>query len=282
MKLAMIDDKIVPLEEVDPALTDRGTYFGDGVYEVIRSYGGRLFALDEHFERLKRSLSESKIRGVEIDWVKEKVLQAFEEAQIADAKIYFHITRGLEKRHHLPAAELKAHFFLTVTETPDFSAERQDGVKVCTYPDLRWKRCDIKSLNLLANVMAIMAAEEKGCFEAILVNEKGEITECSSSSFFAVNAKTKELLTYPAGPAILPSITRAQVLKIAPNAGLTVVEEPISVDDAGGFDELFIAATTKDVMGVSQFDEATIGDGKPGAYTRALFEELQKLTQPEG
>jgi len=132
MKLAMIDDKLVELEKLDPAWMNRGTYFGDGVYEVVRSYKGRLFALEEHLERLKRSLAETQIRGVDIGSVREKVLRAFKEAQIADAKIYFHITRGLQGREHLPGADLKAHFFLTVTETPDFSTERREGVKVCT------------------------------------------------------------------------------------------------------------------------------------------------------
>lgn len=280
MKLVMIDDKVMPLKDLDPAWTNRGTYFGDGVYEVVRSYGGRLFTLDEHLERLEMSLVETKIKGIEIGWVREKVLQAFEEAQIADAKIYFHITRGLEGRRHLPSGNLKAHFFLTVSEAPDFSAERRAGVKVCTEPDLRWRRCDIKSLNLLANVMAMMSAEEKGGFEAILVNEKGEITEGSSSAFFAVDAKNKELVTHPAGPAILSSITRASIIKIAPNAGLKVAERPIAAAEAAGMDELFVASTTKDIIGAVQLDEATIGDGSPGAYTKALFEELQKLTQP--
>jgi D-alanine transaminase len=276
MKLAMIDDKIIPPEELDPAWTDRGTYFGDGVYEVVRSYNGRLFALDEHLERLKHSLAETQIRGVSIESVREKVLRAFEEAQIADAKIYFHITRGLQRRDHLPAADLKAHFFLTVTQTPDFSIERRDGVKVCTHPDQRWKRCDIKSLNLLPNVLARMAAAEKGCFEAILVNEEGQITEGSSSAFFAVNVQAGELLTHPAGTAILSSITRANIIKIAPKAGLKVVEKAIVAGEAAKADELFVASTTEDIIGVVQFDGAAIGDGAPGAYTKALFEELQK------
>jgi len=155
------------------------------------------------------------------------------------------------------------------------------GVRVCTEPDLRWRRCDIKSLNLLPNVLAMMAAEEKGYFEAILVNEKGEITEGSSSSFFAVNAKGKELVTHPAGPAILSSITRASIIKVAPNAGLKVVERPIAAAEAAEADELFVASTTKDIIGVVEFDGVSIGDGRPGAYTKALFEELQKLTRPE-
>ena len=280
MKLAMIDDKIVPLEQLDPAWTDRGTYFGDGVYEVVRSYSGRLFALEDHLQRFQKSLAETKISGIDIDTVRQKVLSAFEQAAIADAKIYFHITRGLQTRSHLPEKNLKPNFFLTVTEIHDFSIEKRHGVKVCTSPDLRWKRCDIKSLNLLPNVLAYMAAHEKGGAEAVLVNEKGQITEGSSSAFFAVNAQAKELLTHPAGTAILSSITRAHIIQIAPNVGLKVVEKPIVAADAPKADELFIVSTTKDILPVVQFDDAKIADSTPGPYTKALFEEFKKLIQP--
>lgn len=281
MKLAMIDGKIVPLEKLAPAWTDRGTYFGDGVYEVVRSYNGRLFALEDHLERLRNSLTETKITGIKIDAVREKVLRAFEEAKIPDAKIYFHLTRGLQGRDHLPSEDLKPNFFLTVTKIHDSRIERRDGVKVCTHPDLRWKRCDIKSLNLLPNVLARMEAAEKGCAEAILVNEKGQITEGSSSAFFAVNADTKELVTRPLGAEILPSITRRHVIQIAPDAGLKVVEKPIAASEAPKSDELFIASTTKDIIPVVQFDGVKIAGGRPGPYTKALITQLQKHVRSE-
>lgn len=281
MQLAMIQDRIVPLEQLDPAWTDRGTYFGDGVYEVVRSYNGRIFALQDHLERLRNSLAETKITGIEIDAVREKVLCAFEQAEIADARIYFHITRGLQPRDHLPVENLKPNFFLTVAEIHDFTIEKRDGVKVCTQPDLRWKRCDIKSLNLLPNVLAHMEAAEKGCAEAILVNEKGQITEGSSSAFFAVYADTKELVARPLGAEILPSITRRHVIQIAPNVGLKVVEKPIAASDAPKSDELFIASTTKDIIPVVKFDGAKIADGTPGPYTKALITQFQKHIQSQ-
>jgi D-alanine transaminase len=275
MQLAMIQDKIIPLDELDPAYTDRGTYFGDGVYEVLRSYAGRLFALEDHLERLQNSLTETQITGISIDSVRQRVLTAFEAADMPEAKIYFHITRGLQLRDHLPTEDLPPNFVLTVTKIPDFSADKLTGVKVCTAPDLRWKRCDIKSLNLLPNILARMEARKKGCIEAILVNDQGLITEGAGSTLFSVFADTKQLFTHPLGPAILPSITRKHVIQIAPKADLTVIEEPITPARAAQADELFIAATTKDVMPVIQFDDTKIADTAPGPYTKKLMETFK-------
>ncbi len=215
MQLAMIQDRIVPYAELDPVYLDRGTFFGDGVYEVVRSYDGRIFALGEHMARFERSLREVDITGVDIADMRRRVERAFDDASIANAKIYFHITRGSADRNHGTPVDLKPNFFLTVTELDASDADKAGGILVSTFPDWRWKRCDIKSLNLLANVLARRDAEKKGCGEAILVNDAGEITEGASSSVFMVRAAGKGLFTRPLGPDILPSSTRAVVLRIA-------------------------------------------------------------------
>ena len=277
MQLAMIQDRIVGYDELDEAYLDRGTYFGDGVYEVLRSYGGKIFRLDEHLERFARSLGEIGIEGVDIGEVRAKIVTAFNRASIDEAKIYFHITRGAGPRNHVMAGEMKPSFFLTVTELGDFSAEKERGIKVCTCPDLRWKRCDIKSLNLLPNVLARLDAEKKGCGEAILVNEAGEITEGSAAAFFAIFAGEKKLVTRPLGKEILPSITRQVVEQVAVNAGLTVVEKAVTPDEAKGADELFIAVTTKDIVPVVEFDGVEIAGGKVGQFTKALMREIGLL-----
>ena len=167
MEIALINDQILPLTEVPAQFLDRGTFFGDGVYEVLRSYHGRLFALEEHLARFERSLAEIRISGVEIPKIREQVLEAFEKANLENAKIYFHITRGSHLRDHLPSADLKPNFFLTVQQIHDDPLKKQNGIKVSTHPDWRWKRCDIKSLNLLPNILARMDADRKGCSEAI-------------------------------------------------------------------------------------------------------------------
>ena len=276
MEVAIVGEKMMPMEEVAPAYLDRGLFFGDGVYEVVRSYDGRLFALDDHLERLANSLEAVEIRGVDIEWVRQQVIRAFEQAQIPDAKIYFHITRGSGPRSHLPQADSKPNFLLTVTQVDNDPRAKAEGIAVCTVADVRWKRCDIKSLNLLPNVLGKMEAAKRGCEEAIFVDESGLITEGTSSSFFAVMGG--RLRTAPLTANILPSITRKYVLKAAAELGLEVAEESVAVGDAVGAEELFIAVTTKDIVPVVRFDDALIGQGRPGAITTSLAEVFRRFT----
>jgi D-alanine transaminase len=273
----MIQDKIVPLDKLEPVYLDRGLFFGDGVYEVLRSYNGKIFALEEHLQRFADSLAGIAIAGVDIDQIRSGVLGAFQTAGIANAKIYFHITRGCGPRDHVGEAGLKPSFFLTVTSLDDNTQIKTKGIAVSTHPDWRWKRCDIKSLNLLANVLARRDAAEKGCEEAILVDEQGFITEGSSSAFFAIFGRT--LQTAPLTANILPSITRKFVIKAAGNIKLTVTEKSLTPRQAGSSDELFIAVTTKDIVPVVKFDDKLIGDGRPGKYTKLLIQEFRKFTQ---
>jgi D-alanine transaminase len=276
MQVAMTGDKIIPLAELEPIYNDRGIYFGDGVYEVLRSYDGKIFALEEHLRRLARSLSEIGIVNVDIDQIRSRIKKAFETAGISDAKIYFHITRGSAPRSHTWKDDLKPNFFLTVTELADSAEEKSKGIAVSTHPDWRWKRCDIKSLNLLANVLARQDAEQKGCAEAVFVDDAGLITEGAGSAFFAVFGQT--LQTAPLTANILPSITRKFVIKAAKNIGLEVVEESLTPRQAKDADELFIAITTKDIIPVVKFDGEVVKDGKPGGYTKQLIEEFKKFT----
>jgi D-alanine transaminase len=272
----MIQDKIVPMEELEPIYFDRGIYFGDGVYEVVRSYDGKIFAIEEHLQRLANSLAAIKIAGVDIDQIRCRVLKAFDTASISNAKIYFHITRGSAPRDHICDANLEPNFLLTVTELADDKKTKIEGIAVSTHPDWRWKRCDIKSLNLLPNVLARQDAAQKGCAEAILVDEAGLITEGTSSAFFAILGQT--LQTTPLTSNILPSITRKFAIEAGKNVGLEIVEKSLTPQQACCADELFIAATTKDIVPVVKFDGKLIGDGKPGKYTKLLAQEFCSFT----
>ncbi|NIR62428.1 MAG: amino acid aminotransferase [candidate division Zixibacteria bacterium] len=272
----MIKDKIVPVDELEPIYLDRGIYFGDGVYEVVRSYEGRIFALEEHLQRFANSMAAIDIAGVDIDQIRTRILKAFEAADIPDAKIYFHITRGSAIREHDWDVNAEPNFFLTVTEAPDDKEEKSKGIAVSTHPDWRWKRCYIKSLNLLPNVLARHDAAQKGCIEAIFVDDSGFITEGSHSAFFAINEQT--LQTAPLTVNILPSITRIFAIKAGKNIGLKIIEKSLTPQQACDSDELFIAVTTKDIVPVIRFDGKTIGDGKPGKYTKLLIEEFRSFT----
>jgi len=275
MQIAMIDDKIVPAEELEPAYLDRGVYFGDGVYEVVRSYNGKIFALQEHLQRFARSLAAIEITGVDINCIRSCVRKAFDAAGIANAKIYFHITRGSAPRSHTWENDLKPNFFLTVTELPDDTELKTKGIAVSTHSDWRWKRCDIKSLNLLPNVLARADAARKGCEEAILVDEAGLITEGAGSAFFAVSGQT--LQTAPLTANILPSITRKFAIEACKNIGLDIIEKSFTPEQASCADELFIAVTTKDIVPVVKFDGKLIGDGKPGKSTKLLMQEFRSF-----
>jgi D-alanine transaminase len=279
MDIAMIDDRILPMAELAGPYLDRGLYFGDGVYEVVRSYDGRIFALDEHLARFDRSLGEIQIAGVDIESVRQKVLSTVDRADYPNAKIYFHVTRGSEPRDHLPEQDTTPNFLLTVSELKDDPEAKEKGIAVSTQPDWRWKRCDIKSLNLLANVLARIEAQKKGASEAILVGDDGMITEGAGSAFFAIDGKEKAIITRPLGNEILPSITRAMVMQVARNAGLSVVEKALTPQQAAECDELFIAVTTKDIMPVVQFDGIEIGNGTSGSITKRLMDEFQAFVR---
>ncbi|MHC4926831.1 MAG: aminotransferase class IV, partial [Planctomycetota bacterium] len=256
--VAIIDDEMMPMDRVAKPYLDRGTFFGDGVYEVVRSYDGRIFALDEHLARFERSLREVQIAGIDMADIRQKIETAVEKGGYANSKIYFHITRGSENRDHLPSEGLLPNFLLTVSELHDNDAAKQKGIAVTTHPDWRWKRCDIKSLNLLANILARIEAQKKGASEAILVDDDGAITEGAGSAFFAIDAKQQAVITRPLGHEILPSITRAKVHQVAQNAGLSFIEKTLTPAQAANCDELFIAVTTKDVVPITRFDGQTI------------------------
>ena len=276
MQTAMIGEEILPYEKLEPVYLDRAFYFGDGVYEVLRSYNGKIFALEDHLRRFSRSLTAIGIDRVNIDDVRRRVLEAFAKADIPNARIYFHITRGSAARSHTWTDDIEPNFFLTITTLGDDTAAKKNGIAVSTFPDLRWKRCDIKSLNLLANVLARQDAAKKGAEEAILVDENGLITEGAGSSFCAAMHNT--LQTAPLTSNILPSITRDYILRAARAIGLPVVEKPITPERAKSADELFIAVTTKDIVPVVKFDDAIIADGRCGPHTRALTERFRQYT----
>ena len=277
MQIALVQEKIVPFEELEPIYLDRGLFFGDGVYEVIRSYDGRIFALEEHLQRFADSLAAVRITRVDIEKVRSGILKAFHAAGIANAKIYFHITRGSAPRNHLWDDSLEPNFFLTVTELKDDPTAKTKGIVVSTHPDWRWKRCDIKSLNLLPNILARHDAAQKGCDEAILVDETGHITEGAGSAFFAVLGK--KLQTSPLTANILPSITRKYVIQAGRNIGLEIIEKSLTPQQASASDELFIAVTTRDIVPIVKFDGKIIEKGKPGKYAQLLSKEFLSFTR---
>ncbi|GBD36178.1 D-alanine aminotransferase [bacterium HR36] len=269
----------MPLVEVRVPALDRGFLFGDSVYEVIRVYRGRPFLFEEHLARLRRSLEAIRLPYTDLEGLRQRVLQVIGEYQFREAIIYIQITRGADyTRHHVFPQRIEPLEFFYVEEFhDDLEPMRQQGVRVITHPDLRWKRCDIKSTNLLPNVLAAQAAREAGAYEALLYLPDGTLLEGSRTSCFGVLAG--KLLTAPTTPSILPGITRALVLRLAREQGIAVEERVLRLADLPQVAELFLTGTTSEILPIVQVDGQIIGEGKPGPITRRLQEAYRRLVQ---
>ena len=267
--IAFINGHFLPWQEATISIDDRGFQFGDGVYEVIRTYNGQPFHLDAHLERLSRSLREIKLSApypfsVWTKWIQE----GLEKADYRDAKIYIQITRGVAPRDHAFPSASHSTVVMTIRELHAVSGEtKRSGVTAQTYEDLRWGRCDIKSVNLLANVLARESARQAGVFEAILIRE-GMVTEGSVSNVMAVQDGV--IVTAPEGPRILSGVTRSVVLSLARKAGIRVDERFIPVDALYAADEVFLTGTTVEILSIVQVDDRRIGTGCPGPVTKDL------------
>jgi len=267
--IANLNGKQMPLADVMIPALDRGFLFGDAVYEVLRVYRGRLWLEEEHWQRLARSLAAIRITGVNLDHLRQRALATIAAGPFLEATVYVQITRGVAPRTHTFPAIVAPLEFLYVKEFKDHYAEiRQTGAAVITLPDIRWDHCDIKSTNLLANILAAQAAKEAGCQEALLYLPDGTLTEGTHTSSFGVLNET--LLTTPASPAILPGITRGLILRLAHQAGIPVQEHVLKRDDLKNVSELFLTGTTSEILPIVRVDERPIGEGKPGPITRRL------------
>jgi D-alanine transaminase len=226
---------------------------------------------EEHFARLARSLEAVRIGGVDVDRLRRRVRETIAAGPFLEATAYIQVTRGVAPRAHTFPAGVKPTEFLYVQEFTDpYREARTTGTSVITQPDIRWGRCDIKSTNLLGNVLAMQAAKEAGCPEALLYQPDGTLTEGTHTSLFGVRDGT--LLTYPSGNAILPGITRGLILRLCQWAGIPVREQAFRREELGQIAELFLSGTTSEVLPVVRVDGRDVADGRPGPVTRRLQE----------
>jgi len=269
--LANLNGQTMPLEDVKVSALDRGFLFGDAVYEVLRVYRGKPWMEREHFDRLARSLASIRIAGVDVDRLRRRTHETIAAGGFGECIVYLQVTRGaaFPRKHAFPKNAVPLEL-LWVEEYDDTkTAElRQRGAGVVTHPDMRWHRCDIKSTNLLANVLANQAAAEAGAAEAILYLPDGTLTEASHSSFFWV--AQGNLCTTPHDANILPGITRTVVLRLCQRADVRVRECYLKRDELAGIDELFLTGTTPEVLPVTRIDAKPLGGGAPSPVTRRL------------
>jgi D-alanine transaminase len=276
--LANINGVPLPLSEAKVSALDRGFLFGDAVYEVLRVYGGKPWLEEEHFRRLERSLEAVRITGVDVARIRQRVRETIRAGGFREATAYVQVTRGAAPRGHGFPAGATPLEFLYVQEFGDpYAAARAQGAGVITHPDIRWDRCDIKSTNLLANVLAVQAAKEAGCPEALLYLPDGTLTEGTHTSFFGVLHGT--VLTAPNSNAILPGVTRGLVLRLAARAGVPVREHVLKRDDLARVSELFLTGTTSEVLPVVTVDGRPVGDGRPGPIARRLQEAYRQAVR---
>lgn len=255
-------------------IEDRGYQFADGVYEVIALAGGRFVDLDLHLVRLARSLGELRIDRPMSDRALTMVLTNLAKRNgIKDGSVYLQITRGVAPRDFPFPVDAVPQLVATARRAkPADPKMLADGVKAITIPDLRWARCDIKSVALLPAAMGKQAAREAGAYEAWQYDRDGFVTEGTSSNAWIVT-RDGELVTRPPTHAILNGITRLVVIEIAKEAGLRFVERAFSVEEAHAAREAFVTSTTSFVMPITQIDDATIGNGKPGSFAIQLREK---------
>ena len=278
--LACLDGEIMPLDQARVPVWDRGFLFGDAVYEVLRLYQGCCWLEDEHMARLGRSLQSLQILNVDLRRLTERMHRTISLSGIEEGTVYLHLTRGVAPRAHPFPDPPVAPTELIVVRTYDdreTAQLRAEGVAVISQPDLRWKRCDIKSTNLLANVMALEAAKRAGGFEAILVGENGRVTEATHTSVLWVRGGRLE--GTPEGPGILPGTTRKLILGLTDDVGIPFGEAEVTIEELQGADEVLLVGTTTEVLPVNRLDGRPIASGRPGAIARRLQAAYQAAVE---
>ena len=256
-------DAMVPAE-------DRGYLFGDGLYEVVVSYGGRPWALDRHLARLERGIGEVRFEGVDIDEVRKVAVEGLRRSEIDDAFVYIQVTRGVARRKHNWDADMTPTLFAIVRTQPVYDPKIWvEGVAMITTPEIRWGRCDIKSTNLLPNCLARQKAVETGATDAIFVRDDGIVTECAMNSLFIVTGGT--VVTREDGPHILPGITQGLVVETAERLDIPVERRPFTKEELFDADEVFLTGTTPMVLPIREIDGVEVGGGAPGKITKTLL-----------
>jgi D-alanine transaminase len=263
--LACLNGEIMPVEQARVPVWDRGFLFGDSVYEVWRTYRGRCWLEPEHLARLRRSLKELDFPRVDLELLMDRLHRTLAASGIQDGTVYVQITRGVAPRAHafpdppVPATEL---ILARPYDDGPTAKLRESGVGVISHPDLRWKRCDVKSTNLLGNVLAMETARRAGCQEAVLVDSAGLVTEATHSSLIWV--RNGRLEGMPEGHEILPGMTRQHVLRLADAARIPFEAARITLPELLAADEVILFGTTIEVLPVIRIDNQCVRGGRPG------------------
>lgn len=277
--LVYLNGAFLPVAEARVSVFDRGFLFGDGVYEVIPVFAGRPFRLPHHLRRLAASLEEIRLSNPlsEEQWKAVFARLIAANGGSGDQSVYLQITRGVAPRDHaFPAKATPTVFAYAQPLKYPSAGEIEHGVAAVTAADIRWSRCDIKAITLLANALARQQAIERGAAETILIRD-GEVTEGAASNVFVV--RQGRLVTPPKGPYILPGITRDLVLELARAHGIPCAEEAVSETELRHAEEIWMTSSTKEILAVTRLDDRPVGSGRPGplhARLLALYRDYKR------
>ena len=271
-RIVYLNGDYMPDHEAKISIFDRAVNFGDAIYDVAGVLDGKLIDFEHHMQRYFSSLQKLSI---ESPLTRDEILQAFrrlvELNHVTEGLVYMQVTRGVAERDFVWPQGIKPNIFMfTQAKQADENDAGRDGIRLASAPDLRWARRDIKSVNLLGQVLAKQAAHEAGAYEALLIDGDGYVTECGSTSFFMVRGN--EILTRPLTNDILPGVTRRAIIALCATNSLKLNESRFTLEQALDADEAFISGASSYILPVVDIDGHQLSGGKPGELTLQLRE----------
>ncbi|CAC9530034.1 D-alanine aminotransferase (EC 2.6.1.21) [uncultured Gammaproteobacteria bacterium] len=274
--MVYLNGEFIPKDQASVSIMDRGFLFGDGVYEVIPVYSGKIFRLDEHLKRLQNSLNSVQINNPYSapEW-SDILHQLLGLSTESNQSLYLQISRGADiSRKHSFESLTPTVFIESNPLMPKTKSELEMGFRAMSQPDFRWQRCDIKSTSLLANIMYSQQAKQNSVEEVIL-HRDSNVTEGATSNVFIIKSDT--LLTHPTGKHILSGITRDLVLESAKHCHLNIEESTFTLDHLLMADEVWISSSTREVMPITQVDDRLINNGVIGQHWSHVYDYYQGL-----
>jgi len=278
MNMVFLNGKLLPADQAQVSVLDRGFIFGDGVYELVPVYSRVPFRLDEHLVRLERSLGETRIRNPysRAEW-RAHLYNLVDAQSFDDQGVYFQVTRGVAKRDHaFPKSGEPTVFMMANPLVNPPAAQVEKGASALSAPDNRWLRCDIKSISLIGNVLLRQLSAEAGAAETILFRN-GKLTEASASNVFVV--KNGVIFSPPKTNLILPGITYDVIVELARANNLPLEFKDVSEAEVRGADEVWVSSSSKEVLAIVELDGKRIGDGRPGPVFRRMYQLYQEFKQ---
>ncbi len=274
--IVYLNGEFLPQSQAKVSVLDRGFVFADGIYEVIPAYGGRLFRLGEHLQRLQNSLDGVRLANPldDIEW--DRILgELIKRNGGGDQSLYLQITRGVAKRDHgFPPDTPATVFAMSNPLKPVDAALLKSGVKAITLEDIRWRFCNIKSIALLPNVLLRQQALEQGAAEAILIRN-GLVTEGSASNVFIVRKGV--IMTPPKSEFLLPGITRDLIVELSQRHGVPCEERDIPEAWLEEADEMWLSSSLKELLPITTLNDKSVGSGSPGPVWAKMFDIFQSF-----